>query len=69
MCDLEANKKLWILGESEGIGATRRQLGKPGNGEQMRGIMTGLGSVSGLPSTVGFMSMLSRNFARLPMTQ
>ena len=32
-----------------------------GNGEQMCGMVPGLGSVSGLPSKEGFMSLLSRS--------
>ena len=40
---------------------------KSGNGEQMSGMLPGLGSVFGLPSKEDFMSILSRNFARLLM--
>ena len=37
---------------------------KVGNGEQMCGMVSGLGSVSGLPLKKGVMIMLSRNFGR-----
>ena len=40
---------------------------KSGNGEQIRGMVPGLGSVNGLPSKEGVMRILSRNFVRLLM--
>ena len=40
---------------------------KTGNGEQMHGMVPGLGSVSGLSSKEGRMSMINRNFARFLM--
>jgi hypothetical protein len=40
---------------------------KTGNGEEIRGTVSGLGSVSGLPPKEGFMNMLIRNFERLLM--
>ena len=41
-------KKKWILGESEGGG---QLTVKEGNGEQMCGMVTGMGSVIGCPRT------------------
>ena len=37
---------------------------KTGNGEQMCGMVTGLGSVIGLPTKESLMSMFNRNFTR-----
>ena len=42
---------------------------KTENGEKMRGMVSALGSVSGLPSKEGFMSILSCNVERLLMYQ
>ena len=40
---------------------------KSGNDEQMRGMVSGLESVSGFPSKEGLLSMINRNFARFLM--
>ena len=56
------NNGSWVNLKGGGQFAT-----KTGNGQQMCGMVSGLGSVIGLPSKEGFMIMISRNFARLLM--
>ena len=59
---IKKNNVSWVNLKGGGQLATKK-----GNGEQMCGMVPGLGSVSGLPSKEDFMSMLSRNFARVLM--